>query len=176
MSEVNEVNNGSTESSVNQLSLVTPDSETDNNFSTNAAFRYGFILGGYGFLIPEETESEVINSPSIFTIPNSSNFMAGIISVRGSFAPVFDLEKMLGIEPQSQIESVIVFKVDGEFLGFPFQSAHSLQLSPLASENNPELPETLTQFTENIYQTDQKNWIEFNFKSCMDEFANKISH
>ncbi len=175
MSEVIEVNNPSTELISDQQMLMNAESETKLN-NMNLDLRYGFILGGYGLLIPGSIESEVINAPEIYPIPNTSEFMMGLISVRGHFAPVFDLGKMLDIEFQSRTKSIIVLKINGNYLSFPFEKAHSLELPPPISDNDSTLPDKIKQFAGHTYQTDQEFWIEFDFKSCIEQFSNEISH
>ncbi|MCH9696522.1 MAG: hypothetical protein K0U68_00295, partial [Gammaproteobacteria bacterium] len=59
-------------------------------------FRYGFTVGQYGFIIPEGIESEVINTPKVYPIPNTSSLMSGLISIRGLFSPVFAIDQLLG--------------------------------------------------------------------------------
>ncbi|MEE9413375.1 MAG: chemotaxis protein CheW [Methylococcales bacterium] len=137
--------------------------------------RYGFKSGGYGLLIPEASESEVINSPNIFSIPNTSDLMIGLVSVRGHFSPVFDLGKMLGLELKSHQKSIIVLKINGDYLAFPLDTAHSLELPASVADNHPQLPDALVGFAGDIYQIGEDFWIEFDFKRCIEQFANKIS-
>ncbi len=137
--------------------------------------RYGIKLGEYGLLVPEETESEVINSPNIFSIPNTTDLMSGLISVRGHFAPVFDRRKMFDLELTSRQKSIIVLKINGDYLALPLDTAHSLELPATVAENHPTLPDTLSGLTGDIYQIGEDFWIEFDFKRCIEQYAGNIS-
>jgi chemotaxis signal transduction protein len=137
--------------------------------------RYGVKLGGYNLLVPASIESEIITIPDIFSIPNTTDSMIGLISVRGRFAPVFDLGKMLGLELKKRQTSIIVLKINGDFLAFPYDSRHSLKLPASVAENHPTLPDTLARFASEIHQIDQEFWIEFDFKTCIEQFTSKIS-
>ncbi len=148
---------------------------TENKSTVDLELRYGIKLGGYGLLVPKSMESEVIISPNIFPIPNTTDLMAGLISVRGRFAPVFNLGKILNLDLNSRQTSTIVMTIDGDLLAFPYDSAHSLELPASVAENQPQLPEALTQLAGNRYQIGQEFWIEFDFKTCIKQVTNKIS-
>lgn len=177
MSEIFELNNPLTDSISDQQILANVQTIPESNTGkTDLELRYGFILGGYGLLIPEDIESEVVSEPKIFSIPNTSELMIGLISVRGQFAPVFDLGKMLSIQLKNRAKSIIVLNMDGNYLAFPFERALSLELPSLVSDNNYNLPDILNQFSVNIYQTEQDYWTEFDFKLCIKKLTEEISH
>lgn len=175
MSEVMLQADTTSELSNGEMLSMSPRPKAEAVAMLDLEFRYGFKLGGYGLLIPESVQSEVVTTPEIFPIPNTADLMIGLISVRGQFSPVFDLGKILELAPRNRQSSIIVLNIKGDLLGFPFDSAHSLELPPSVSENTPKLPTTLSQFAGNIYQTDQEFWIEFDFKRCMEQFSSKIS-
>ncbi|MEE9425222.1 MAG: chemotaxis protein CheW [Methylococcales bacterium] len=152
-----------------------PAINTDVKSLVDLNLRYGIKLGGYSLLVPESIESEIIASPDIFPMPNTTNLMIGLISVRGRFAPVFDLGEMLNLKLKGRQTSIIVLQLNGDFLAFPYDSAHSLELPTSVTDNHPVLPDILTQFTGDIYQIGEEFWIEFDFKRCLQQFANQIS-
>ncbi len=174
MSEVIELKNEF--SGLNSNQAVNSDAKDETRFVMDLVLRYGFTIGEYNLLIPEGIESEVITTPEIFPIPNTSDLMVGLVSVRGQFAPVFKLGKMLEIGREDRATSIIVLNINGKYLAFQCEKALSLELPPSVSEKRLDLPDTVNQFAGDIYQTNQGFWIEFDFKSCMDQFSTKISH
>lgn len=150
---------------------------TDNQVEIeDLNFRYGFTVGLYGFLIPEGIESEVINSPKVYPIPNTSSLMSGLISIRGHFSPVFAIDQLLGIQFNNRSQSIIVLKLHGSYLAFHYDKATSLELHSQSSTESGLLPEPLQRFAGNIYKIDHELWFEFDFKTCMDQLSINIVH
>jgi chemotaxis signal transduction protein len=175
MSEVIKQNDKSSDLTTNLPVINNYEFLTEDQSRLDLELRYGFKLGEYSLLVPESIESEIIITPNIFAIPNTTDLMIGLISIRGRFAPVFDLGKMLDLELKNLQTSIIVLKINGDFLAFPYDSAHSLELPAFVAENQPTLPDALARFAGEIYQTGHEFWIEFDFKTCMEQFASKIS-
>jgi len=63
-----------------------------------ALLRYGFRVGGIGFLLAQEELGEVVTDFSVHPIPNTEKWFAGMINMRGNLVPVFDVKMLLGIE------------------------------------------------------------------------------
>lgn len=156
---------------------ATPDYMADASVlpQENIDFRYGFRLGEFGLLVPESVQSEVIMNPEIYPVPNTTDWMKGLVRVRGKLASVFDLSAMLGINGESQQNSIIVMNIKNDLVAFTFDSVHSLELPETIAEGQPKLTESISRFAGAIYQTELTYWIEFNFQSCMEQYAGQIS-
>ncbi len=136
--------------------------------------RYGYRLGDLGFLLPEAVSLEVVANPNIFSIPNTVEWMKGLISVRGSFATVFDMGTMLDLNLTSRQVAIIVLQLKGDYIGFPVDSSHSLELPSTISKDIPDLPEAVQPFAGDSYKTDLGYWFEFDFSSCISQYASQI--
>lgn len=136
--------------------------------------RYGYRLGELGFLLPESVSLEVVANPNIFPIPNTVEWMKGLISVRGNFATVFDMGGMLDLNLTSRQVSIIVLQINGDYIGIPVDSSHSLELPPAKSKDTLDLPEAVQPFAGESYKTDLGYWFEFDFLSCISQFASHI--
>ncbi len=173
MSEISGVNNESSNYIVpplDEMDLVDA-AEPQQELS----LRYGIKLGGYGLLVPDEIESEVIIDPKVFSVPNTSENMLGLISMRGRFAPVFDIAKMLDIPLQNHQKMIIVLTIDGNSIAFQYDSAHSLELPEYISKNQATLPEAMIPFVGDCYQITDQYWYEFDIKTFVEQSASKIS-
>jgi len=59
--------------------------------------RYGFVIENMGFLISENTLSEIVRNKNICPLPNTKRWMKGLINIRGNLVPVYDLSLLLGL-------------------------------------------------------------------------------
>jgi purine-binding chemotaxis protein CheW len=57
-----------------------------------------FILGGEELALAVNQVREIIRIPSITTVPNSSEYVEGVINLRGKVKTVLNLRKRLGME------------------------------------------------------------------------------
>ena len=53
------------------------------------------MIADIGFLIAQNTASEIIEGIEVYPLPNSARCMAGLINLRGNVVPVFDLNVVL---------------------------------------------------------------------------------
>ena len=53
--------------------------------------RYGIEFCGAKFLTPAKTTSEIVSNFTVFHLPNTANWIKGLINLRGNLIPVFDL-------------------------------------------------------------------------------------
>lgn len=70
--------------------------------------RYGYNIADMHFLVPEGMVSEVIQNPTIFNLPNSPSWVAGLINIRGSIIPVMNLDKFLNTNTANSYSNILV--------------------------------------------------------------------
>ncbi len=170
MTQTNKINTHS-----NQISLLQQSTtNVEPLVSESRDFRYGFKLGDLGFLIPKTVLSEVISNPNIYPIPNTTTWMKGLISVRGNFATVFDLNDIFELQLVGNPASVMVLQIDSDYIAFPIDSAHSLELPEIATEETFTIATTIRPFLDKAYKIDQSFWFEFDFKRCISQFVSQI--
>ena len=68
----------------------------------------GFKLGDDEFTIPILKVREIINTPTITTLPQSPHYMKGIINIRGRIIPVVDLRELVSMGGAGGDDSKIV--------------------------------------------------------------------
>lgn len=135
--------------------------------------RYGFRIGSLGFLIKLGTGSEVMQVPTLWTLPGAPPWLLGLINLRGSLVPVYELRQVLGLAQGETREKpqVMVFDQGDKAVGimiddFPKPLAG---LSPLP--NLPQLPSVLNGHVRTGYVKDEMIWLEFDHTSFFEEIV-----
>jgi len=62
----------------------------------------GFILAGEEYVIDIMTIQEITRAVEVTRIPRMPDYMSGIITLRGTIIPIFDLRKRLNLTRESQ--------------------------------------------------------------------------
>lgn len=140
--------------------------------------RYGFIVGGIGFLISSEILCEVMKSFKVYPIPNTKQWMHGLVNLRGNLIPVYDLSMLLGMsdEPMN-LDNLLIIDRGPESVGI------LIDCLPQPCDINdwthlphvPRLPAGLSECVSDAYSIDDVLWLGFNhkefFKNAMDRIA-----
>jgi chemotaxis protein CheZ len=74
----------------------------------------GFKLGESEYTIPILKVREIINTPSITTLPQSPHYMKGIFNLRGRIIPVVDLKEIISVGGEESIGSKIIVISSGK--------------------------------------------------------------
>ena len=81
----------------------------------------GFVIGKEQFGVDILSVQEIIRSAPITAVPNSPEFIEGVINLRGSIIPVIDLRKRLNLHKGKEAEPVtwiLIINVDERVTGF----------------------------------------------------------
>ncbi len=81
----------------------------------------GFIIGKETFGVDILMVQEIIRSTTITTVPNSPEFIEGVINLRGSIIPVIDLRKRLNLYKNTAKDVkdwILIINVEGRVTGF----------------------------------------------------------
>lgn len=135
--------------------------------------RYGYRMGSLGMLIKLGSTSEVMHPPAISTLPGSPHWLLGLINLRGNLIPIFDLRKVLGVEPQPSAEQALILVLDQAdkavgitIDGFP---------KPLSALNTlpaiPQLPSMLIGHVSKAYVKEELIWLEFDHATFFEALA-----
>ncbi|KOR28808.1 hypothetical protein TI05_14480, partial [Achromatium sp. WMS3] len=98
--------------SVDADSLTTPSKSLNRSTSIQlqrssthhsiATTRFGFQIGDIGLLIPIAMVSEVVVDIDIYPLPTTPKWFRGLINLRGSLVPIFDLKTLFDIQTKSE--------------------------------------------------------------------------
>lgn len=69
-----------------------------------------FRLGSDEFGIGVEKVIEIIKPPRIYSLPETEEFIAGVIAFRGEVIPLIDMRRRFGIVPVPKKERVIIIR------------------------------------------------------------------
>lgn len=101
-----------------------PESGADSSRLYDECQLVGFQVGSQEFGVDIKQIREIIREVKLATLPDSPNFIEGVVNLRGSVTPVVDLRKKFGFERRTrQNESrIIVTELKGGPVGFMVDS------------------------------------------------------
>lgn len=103
----------------------------------------GFNIGKAHFGVDILMVQEIIRMAPITSVPNSPDFIEGVINLRGNIIPVIDLRKRLNLDGTTSIGSntrVLIVRVDERVTGFIVDSVSKvLKIQGESIEPPPEI-------------------------------------
>ncbi len=138
--------------------------------------RYGFKIGSLGFLIKTGSGSEVIQMPTIWTLPGAPPWLLGLINLRGNLVPVFELRQLLGLGQRAKDEKplVLVFDQGDKAVGVLIDDFPKPLTELSALPNLPQLPTALAGHVRAGYVKDEMIWLEFDQNSFFEEMTRNV--
>jgi purine-binding chemotaxis protein CheW len=112
----------------------------------------GFRVGTETFGVPIKCVHEIVRVPAITSVPDSPEFVEGVINLRGKIVSVVDLRKRFG---ETQVDAhkknrVIVVESEGKLVGLIVDAASEVMRIPNA---DIEPPPAVLQNSESSYVT-----------------------
>jgi len=112
----------------------------------------GFNIGKEMFVVDILMVQEIIRSAPITPVPNSPEFVEGVINLRGDIIPVVDLRKRLGLsvdDTQMENDWVIILDIEGRITGFIVD--HVTEVLKIDERTIEPAPELLVSGLESQY-------------------------
>jgi purine-binding chemotaxis protein CheW len=112
----------------------------------------GFRVGSETFGVPITCVHEIVRVPVITNVPDSPEFVEGVINLRGKIVSVVDLRKRFGearIDPHKK-NRVIVVESEGKLVGVIVDAASEVLRIP---NSDIEPPPSILQNSESSYVT-----------------------
>ncbi|EGV52829.1 chemotaxis protein CheW [Candidatus Endoriftia persephone] len=117
-----------------------------------------FSLGSEDYGVDILRVQEIRGWELVTRIPNAPDYVKGVLNLRGSIVPIFDLRQRLGLEPQdySKDTVVIVVRVNGannsRAMGMVVDAVSDvLNANPNTIRNTPEFGEAIaTEFISGL--------------------------
>jgi purine-binding chemotaxis protein CheW len=99
----------------------------------------GFRIGRETFGLPIGAVREIVRVPEITSVPNSPDFIEGVINLRGRIIPVVDLRKRFGepVGAPSKKNRIVVVEVENRSLGLMVNSASEVLKIPPSEIEEP---------------------------------------
>lgn len=102
----------------------------------------GFTIGKEQFGVDILMVQEIIRSAPITSVPNSPDFVEGVINLRGNIIPVIELRKRLNLylEHENEDTWILILDLGGKVTGFIVDSVSQvLKILESSIEPPPEL-------------------------------------
>lgn len=80
----------------------------------DAGLRYGFSIGDLNFIYNANIACELVKGVGIYSVPNTPLWMLGLINLRGSLVPVFNLENYFDFKEESDLHKLLLVLGKGE--------------------------------------------------------------
>ncbi|MCK4840679.1 MAG: chemotaxis protein CheW [Methylococcales bacterium] len=136
---------------------------------------YGFKVGDFGLLIDYGVDSEVIDNMPIYSLPNTSTWLQGVINLRGHLIPVFDLQSLFDFSHDSQKKDLLLILDKGEKAVAIKITEHPEALDNLDIDTQPvHLPDELKDHVLEIFKKDQMNWLKYDKEQFFKALSPKI--
>jgi purine-binding chemotaxis protein CheW len=102
----------------------------------------GFRVGRETFGVPINMVREIVRLPEITAVPNSAEFIEGVINLRGKIVPVVDLRKRFRDSEREtgRKTRILVAEVEGQSVGLIVNSASEVLKIP---PSDVEVPRNL---------------------------------
>jgi twitching motility protein PilI len=136
------------------------------------ARRFGFRLGGFGFLVPLGVTSEVLQQARLYALPWQVPCMRGLVNVRGNVVPVFDLTPLFGDGAASETPYTLI--IDGGYRAVGLMTATlPTTLQCEADEEGLEtgIPPVLAPYVRGSATANRQRWFEFDHLTCLQALA-----
>lgn len=99
----------------------------------------GFRVGAETFGVPITCVHEIVRVPEITNVPDSPEFVEGVINLRGKIVSVVDLRKRFGEQqtPATKKNRVIVVDSEGKLVGLIVDAASEVMRIPQSEIEPP---------------------------------------
>lgn len=133
--------------------------------------RYGFRAAGFSFLIHEGINSEVVPIMPFAVIPNTPNWLVGIVNLHGNLVPVCDLVQVsTGSQvPQTAGNMILVLGKGDSVAGFIIEGYPHAVVNPQKTNHIVGIPEWLAHAVTSAFISNNEVWLEFDYESFLQK-------
>lgn len=129
-----------------------------------APIRFGARVGDIGLLIPLGMLSELVEDAEIYPLPTTPPWFQGLINLRGSLVPVFDLKALFGnVGQKVERTNLLVLNSREEAVGILIDGLPMTLDVAQPNEQLPLLPPVLREYSQAVYVRGEEVWVEFDF-------------
>ena len=150
--------------------IMFPDESVDRPYT-----RYGYKISGMNFLIPENITTEIIQSPNIFSLPNSPVWIEGLINIRGNIIPVMNVSKLLNKEKKESMTNVLLLDKTDTSPAIAIL-INDLPVSLEHNESNAATdgyPDELMEYIQDGFVQNGNGWVEIDLKMLFKNLSGK---
>lgn len=142
--------------------------------------RLGFHIGNIGLLIAQHATSELTDLLPVCPVPNTAEWLQGIINLRGNLIPVFDLNLLLRIESDNPLKrkQMLLILGQGEAAGAVLIDDLPIHLTLAENDklqNLPPLPPAIKPYATIAYELNGEVWFNFDHEGFFQSLATKVA-
>jgi len=133
----------------------------------------GFIIGKEYFGVDILMVQEIIRATPITAVPNSPEFVEGVINLRGSIIPVIELRKRLNLfmqDSKPEDSWILILNIEGRVTGFIVDSVTEvLKIDETTIEPPPDIVVAglESQYIRGVCKIDEKLLILLDFNRIL---------
>ena len=131
--------------------------------------RYGFKIGQLGLLLCLQEKIEIVDSIDPCPIPNTPQWFAGMINLRGNLLPVFDMKELLGMDKAGTENWIMIYGKGSRTAGIYIDKLPVAIQVEQKIEEQPVLPDLLKGYIRNLYGSADSDWIEMDFERLFSD-------
>jgi twitching motility protein PilI len=142
--------------------------------------RMGFKIADIGLLIGENIISELKEVERICAIPNTAEWLLGLINLRGNLVPVFDLYTLMHL-PRSSVKrkrDMLLILGEGAKAGAILIEQLPIHISFTTNDKLdtlPILPDAIRNFVGNGYEKQGEVWFNFDHIGFFESLAKRVA-
>jgi twitching motility protein PilI len=141
----------------------------DSSIRSMEPVRFGVRVGDIGLLVPAGMHSELVEDSKIYPLPTAPGGFLGLINLRGTLVPVFDLKALFQMgNPAARKTRLLVLNTDERAVGFLIDALPETLRTTRRLAQCPILPTILQEHTLAVYAIDGRVWVEFEFDGFFD--------
>lgn len=140
--------------------------------------RYGFRVGGIGFLLAQEQLAEVAMDFAVYPMPHTEKWFAGMINMRGNLVPVFDIRMLLGISndvDDKDRRRLLVLDSGEMAVGIWIDELPTTVNLDQPESRLPRLPDMLTKYIGEAFSDQGQVWVEFDIEAFFTHVGAMVS-
>ncbi len=151
----------------------------DLSSSDEKNIRYGYKVCDLNLLFDQTIPCEIIRSYSIYPIPNTHEWIRGLINHRGNLIPVFDLHALWSFKTRDETNPLVIFDHGGQYVAIyldAFPIALDFDNAKESSfDQTSNIPSELSLFIKSIYSIESTIWSEVDFRGFMRYITKEYS-
>jgi twitching motility protein PilI len=139
--------------------------------------RRAFRAGGVNLLLAEGTLCEVVDLPPLARVPNTESWLLGLVNLRGSVIPVFDLARAFGQAGSGgRGRRLLVIGSGDQAAGVVIDDLPTLErFAPSDRVEQASLPAALEDCTTACFAKNGKRWVEFAPAGLFSALARQVA-
>lgn len=133
--------------------------------------RYGFIIASLGFLISNNTLSEVVNNPVVYRLPTYSKILIGVSNQRGNIVPVFDFRHFLSDDDVAPNQTLLILGQGTKVAGIMIDGLPQTIQVTNRLDDNLNIPESFSAYITPAFTNNGRTWAELDYESLLLDAA-----